>query len=219
MPLSKGFLNKVSIRTVAIVGLCVVSGGGLVFAATPFGRDLLFHAMPLRWTGEATRIAAALRIHEGSAVADVGAGGGALIEELARIAGPSGRAFATERTPEQRQALAVRARNAGLNVLVVEAGEHVTNLPDACCDAVTMRMVMHHVADRQALANDLRRAVRSGGRVGIIDFAPGALPHLAADHGVDPAPIIQAFTTAGFTTEQRDLDWGGRTYLLVFRRP
>jgi ubiquinone/menaquinone biosynthesis C-methylase UbiE len=191
----------------------------LVFAVTPLGRDVLFHAMPLRWTGEAARIAAALQVGEGSAVADVGGGSGALIEALAQIVGPSGRAFVTERTPEQRQAIAARARDAGLNVVVLEAGERVTNLPDACCDAVTMRMVMHHVADPEALANDLRRAIRSGGRVGIIDFAPGALPHLAADHGVDPAPIVQAFTAAGFTTERRDPAWGGRTYLIVFRRP
>lgn len=212
-------LTRVSIRKAAAIGLCVMVGSGLVFAATPLGRDLLFHALPLSWTGEATRIASALHIGQGSAVADVGAGRGALIEALAQIVGPSGRAFATERTPAQREAIANRAQQAGLNVVVLDAGERVTNLPAACCDAVTLRMVMHHVDDRPALASDLFRAVRPGGRVGIIDFAPGALPHLADDHGVDPTPVVEAFTSAGFTTERLDERWGGRTYLIVFTRP
>jgi ubiquinone/menaquinone biosynthesis C-methylase UbiE len=194
-----------------------VLGGGAVFAVTPLGRDLIFHVVPLRWTGEAERLAAALHVRSGSVVADIGAGSGALIVELARMAGPQGRAFASERTPDQRGAIQNRATSAGVAVTTIEAADASTNLPDACCDAITMRMVMHHIADAAAFARDLRRSIRPDGRVGIVDFAPGALPHLADDHGVPPERVVSHFEAAGFEVAARHDDWGGRTYLLVFR--
>jgi ubiquinone/menaquinone biosynthesis C-methylase UbiE len=204
-------------RGVVTTVVAVALGGAAVFAATPLGRDLTFHVLPLRWTGEAGRLAAVLRIGPGSAVADVGAGSGALIVELSRIAGSNGRAFASERTASQRAAIASRARGAGVAVTIVEAADDGTSLPDACCDAITMRMVMHHIADPPAFARDVRRALRPGGRVGIIDFAPGALPHLAADHGVSAAQVIAQFGTAGFEVADRNDHWGGGNYLIVLR--
>ncbi len=206
-----------TLQRLALAGVAVVLGGGAVFAATPFGRDVMFHFVPIAWTGEAARLAAVLGITPGAAVADIGAGNGALITELARIVGPQGRAFATERTADRREAIQSRAVAAAVAVSVIEAGDHATNLPGGCCDAVTMRMVLHHIADPGAFARDLRRAVRDGGRVGIIDFLPGALPHLADDHGVGPDTVVAAFEAAGFETVARDLRWGGRTYLIVFR--
>ena len=137
--------------------------------------------------------------------------------ELSRLVGAEGRALATERTPDQRRRIAFRATAAGVNVTVLEAGERTTGLPDACCDAIVMRMVMHHIADPAAFARDLRRSVRNSGRVGIIDFEPGALPHLARDHGVDPDQVVAHFTAAGFELASREDNWGGRTYLVVFR--
>jgi SAM-dependent methyltransferase len=206
-----------TLRNVALTGLGVLVGSGLVLAATPLGRDVLFHAVPIRWTGEAERLAAALRLAPGGAFADIGAGDGALAVELARHVGSGGRAFATERTSEQRQRIAKRATRAGVALTVIEAADGATNLPDACCDAITMRMVLHHVGEPEPFARDLRRSVRRGGRVGIIDFAPGALPHLADDHGVGADRVIEAFTAAGFVVEASVDRWGGRTFLIVFR--
>jgi ubiquinone/menaquinone biosynthesis C-methylase UbiE len=207
-----------SLKRIALTS-AVVFGGAAVFAVTPLGRDLMHHAVPLRWTDEPARLAAAVRIGPGSRVADIGAGSGALIVEVARIIGPQGRAYATERTPEQRLAISRRAAAAGISVSVIEAADHATNLPEACCDAITLRMVMHHIADPAAFARDLRRSLRPGGRVGIIDFAPGALPHLAHDHGVDSEKMIAHFTAAGFAVERRDPQWGGRTYLVTLFIP
>ena len=93
------------------------------------------------------------------------------------------------------------AREEGLTQLtVVEAAERATNLPTACCSAVDMRNVLHQVDDW------------------VIDFAPGALPHLADDHGAEPDKVVAAFSAAGLRLERRDDRWGGGTYLLAFRR-
>ena len=136
-----------SLRRMALTGIAVVVGGAAVFTATPLGRDLVFHVLPVGWTGEAERLAAALQIGPGTVVADIGAGTGSFIIELSRLVGPEGRALATERTPDQRRRIVVRAAAAGVNVTVLEAAERSTNLPDACCDAIVMRMVMHHIVD------------------------------------------------------------------------
>jgi ubiquinone/menaquinone biosynthesis C-methylase UbiE len=205
-----------SFLRLALIGAGLALGTGAVFAGTRFGRDLVFHVLPIAWTGEADRLAAALNITAGSVIADVGGGNGALIVALAHIVGPHGHAFVSERTAEQRQAIAARAKSAAVAVTTIEAADRATNLPDSCCDAITMRMVMHHIADPGTFAKDLRRAIRPGGRVGIIDFGPGALPHLAGDHGLSPARVVSVFEDAGFRVAARDDNWGGRTYLIVF---
>lgn len=203
-------------KKIAVTSAAVAVGGAAVFAITPLGRDLLVHAVPMRWTGEAARLATALKIGPGTTIADIGAGNGALAVELAAIAGSAGRTFATERTPAQRQRISERAASAGVAVTVLAAPDTATGLPDACCDVITMRMVMHHIGDSAAFARDLKRSLRPGGRVAVIDFAAGALPHLAHDHGVNPQQVIALFTAAGFAVEQRQPQWGGRSYLIVF---
>jgi SAM-dependent methyltransferase len=197
---------------IASIGLLVGVAG---IAFTPLASDLAFHAIPIRWTGEPRRLASALDLRSGDAVAEIGSGGGALIVELAAHVGTEGKAFATERTAHQRDAIAQRARDAGLVVSVLEAPDLTTNLPDGCCDAVVMRLVLHHITDLRTYARSLRRAVKPGGRVAIIDFAPGALPHLADNHGVGADVAVAALREAGFTLASRDDAWGGRTYLLV----
>lgn len=201
------------VRRVAPIGLLIAI---VVFSLTLLGRDLAFHAVPIRWTGEPARLAEILGISPGSEVAELGAGSGALIVELATSVAPGGRAFATERTADQRSAIMKRALDRDVDVVVLAAPDLATNLPDACCDAIVMRMVLHHIADVRLYAHSVRRAVKPGGRVAIIDFAPGALPHLTDSHGVAADRVVEAFGEAGFALTGRDATWGGRTYLVVF---
>src|SRR5688500_13303780 len=109
------------LKKAVLTSLAVVIGGTAVFAATPLGRDLIFQVMPLAWTGEATRLAAELRIGPGSVVADIGAGSGDLIVELSRLVTAEGRAYATEMTTEKLQRINERAKAAGMSVTVISA--------------------------------------------------------------------------------------------------
>jgi predicted methyltransferase len=128
----------------AVVGLA--AGAAVLYVS--FGAFL-----PWREEAEAQRLAALLKLSPGQTVADIGAGGGRFTVAFARVVGSSGRVYATELEAAKRQALADRAAAAGLsNVTVREGAPAATNLPDACCDAIVMRAVYHHLADPTSFA-------------------------------------------------------------------
>lgn len=155
----------------------------------------------------------------GDRIADIGAGDGTLAREIVRIVGPTGRVYATEIDSELRQEIQALASREGFSQLtVVEAHAGATNLPDACCRAVYLRHVLHHIDDWPAFASDLRRTVEPGGILAIIDFPPGAMFSLLDDHTAPPDEVADTFADAGFRLERRIDDWGGSTYLLAFRR-
>jgi ubiquinone/menaquinone biosynthesis C-methylase UbiE len=152
-------------------------------------------------------------------VADIGAGSGALAMEMASLVGSAGQVFATELDPKKRGVIERRISGAfGSNVRAVAASEAETGLPESCCDAIYMRAVFHHVVDPPKFAANVVRALRPGGRVGVIDFAPGTLWFHGADHGVRPASVVTAFQSAGLNVRERVDDWGGGMYLIVFER-
>jgi arsenite methyltransferase len=142
-----------------------------------------------------------------------------MAREIAGAVGADGRLYVTEMSADRRAQLEAMARDQGLSqIVVVAALERGTNLPRDCCDAVYMRNVLHHVGDWPGYARDLAATVRPRGVIAVIDFAPGALPHLTDDHGASPERVVEAFTAAGLRLQRRDDAWGGATYLLVFTR-
>lgn len=178
-----------------------------------------YFAAPFAWTAEPQRLAAALGVGPGMRVADVGAGDGAMAVALAAVVGDGGVVFATELGDTRRQALAERVASAGVgNVRVVVAGARDPGLPETCCHGVYLRTVFHHAEDPEEFAAALARTVRPGGRIAVIDFGPGTLWFHGAGHGVRQADVVAAFAAAGWRVHQRDDDWGGGLFLLVFER-
>ena len=203
---------------VVLLGL----GGGATFLYAAFGAFL-----PWREEAEVGRLATLLGVTPGQQIAEIGAGTGRFTVALARRVRPNGHVFSTELNPAQRDAIAARAADAGLsNVTVVEGTPAATNLPDACCDALVMRAVHHHIQDPPAFVGSLARAVRPGGSVAVIDFEPGALwfhdgppdGSRRPGHGVSRADAITAFRAAAFTVREEVLDWSGPLWLVVFTR-
>jgi SAM-dependent methyltransferase len=196
-----------------LVGLVVMTGVAALLWR--FG----YFAAPFAWTEEPARLAAALGLEAGMEVADVGAGSGGLAVAMASIVGPEGVVYATELTDEARAAIARRVSSAGAgNVRVVTAEAYATGLAPASCDALYLRAVFHHVVDRPRFAAALARAVRPGGRIAIIDFAPGTLWFHGTDHGVSPGEVEAAFAAIGWRVRERNDGWGGGLFLRVFEQ-
>jgi ubiquinone/menaquinone biosynthesis C-methylase UbiE len=199
---------KLVVIVVAAVGLGAVSA-----IVWKFG----FFAAPYSWTREPARLAALLGVGPGHRVADIGAGDGSMALEMARIVGPSGTVFASELTPEKRALIEARRREpGGQPIRVVTGAPDHTRLPAGCCDAVYLRAVFHHIEQQSLFARDIAAAVRPGGRIAIVDFAPGSLWFHGADHGVTPVAVTAAFAGTACRPLRHIDQWGGGMFLQLF---
>ena len=122
---------------------------------------------------EMARLKQVLALKPGMSVADVGAGKGELTLALAAEVRPSGHVFSTEIDPESLEQIRAAVAEAKLdNVTVVQAQGRDTGLPANCCDAILLRRVYHHLTAPADTDASLLRAVRPGGVLAVIDFAP-----------------------------------------------
>ena len=137
-----------------------------------------------------------LQLTPTSRVADVGAGDGYLTRPLAGLLS-DGYVYATEIDLARLETLRRRLSERGLdNVTLLEGGVEDTNLPPSCCDAIVLRRVYHHLTAPAAFVEDLVRALRPGGRLLVIDFAPDGwrrllptptgVPANRGGHGIHP---------------------------------
>src|SRR3954451_20671951 len=113
-------------------------------------------------------------IERGAEVIDVGAGLGGPARFLADRYGA--RMTAVEPTKRFRDACAELTRRADLEELVRTVDGTATELPvaDASMDVAWMQAVAISVADKHAMARELRRVLRPGGRLAFFDsFARG----------------------------------------------
>lgn len=171
---------------------------------------------------DAARLVEVLGVGASSTVADVGAGSGELTVRMAHVVETNGRVYSTDINPERLKEIRQAVEKAGLqNVTVVEGGSARTNLPDECCDAIFMRHVYHHLGDPQEMNASLRRSLKPGGRVAVVDFAPDtgrSAPPGRRDsgkaHGVSPETVIEELSEGGFVNV-RQLAWPSSGYFLV----
>ncbi|HSL20534.1 MAG TPA: methyltransferase domain-containing protein [Vicinamibacterales bacterium] len=172
-----------------------------------------------------------LAIKPGTTVADVGAGFGAWTMALSKVVGANGRVYATEIGAAQLAALREAVERERLtNVTVVEATAANVNLPPACCDAILIRDVYHHVTNPEQMVRGVTAALKPGGRLAVMDFPPRAnsevpkgVPANRRGHGV-PAEIVESEFGAVLTRIRTIPDWSPESqpaslYLVLFQKP
>ena len=151
------------------------------------------------------QLADVLQLKPGMTVADVGVGGGAFTVVFGKWIG-SGHVYATDITESALRTTREYAKKEGLtNVTVIEGGADRTNLPAACCDALFMRDVYHHVTAVEAFNKSLYESLKPGGRLAILDFRPRpgskvfpGVPENRGGHGIAPNLIEDELKAAGF---------------------
>ncbi|MFN8612359.1 MAG: class I SAM-dependent methyltransferase [Vulcanimicrobiota bacterium] len=114
-----------------------------------------------------------LQLRPGQVVADLGAASGYFSRPLARKLGPGGWVFAIEVEPGFFPPLHQLAAQAGVsNIATVLASFDDPHLPDESTDLVFICDTLHHIEGRPAYYEKLKRALKPGGRIAVVDFFP-----------------------------------------------
>ena len=178
---------------------------------------------------EVRRLGQAMGWKAGQSIGDVGAGRGEIGIAAAAAVGKMGRVYLTELDEEKRKALESEVKSRGLaNILVLQAAEKQTNLPNECCDGIVLRRVYHHLTAPAEMDASLLRSLKPGGELAVIDFAPRkwlsetdpvkGVPANRGGHGIPKNILIEELTTAGFKVDKVFDDWPDG-YCVVFRKP
>jgi SAM-dependent methyltransferase len=138
----------------------------------------------------------ALALPSDAAVADIGSGTGYFAVRLARAV-PQGRVYGADLEPDMVRFLNERAAKERLpNLTSHGAAPDDPRLP-APVDLVLVVDTYHHIGDRARYFSRLRKALKPGARVAIIDFKPDS--PVGPRHGrIAAAQVDAEMARAGF---------------------
>ena len=172
-----------------------------------------------------------LGLHAGDTVADVGTGVGHLLPYIVRRIGSSGTIFAVDIYPEFLDKVRKRIAAADWrNVHPVLGTERDPKLPATGLDGAIFLDAYHHLDYPEAMLQGVRRALKSDGRLFIIDYYrsrpnPSAnLDEVRRHIRLDRDDVVKEIEAQGFKlTKQWDhmpFSWSQTsfTYVLVFTK-
>jgi len=145
-------------------------------------------------------LVAALDLAPGQTVADLGAGTGYFSPYLSQAVGANGTVLAVEVEPTLVAHLRLRAERERLgNLVPVLASFDNPRLPAAGIDVLLVADTYHHLDHRTVYLPQLRRALRPGGRVVVVDWKAGVLPQgPPPDHKLARDQVVAEMQAAGF---------------------
>jgi SAM-dependent methyltransferase len=151
----------------------------------------------------------ALDLHESQVAADLGSGSGYFALKLGAALGRPGRVLAVDIRREPLLFLRIRGLLCGRhNIRAVLGDLDDPHLPASALDAVLVADTYHELTDRAAILDHLFRALKSGGRLVIVDPTPGAGaedgPETATHHYERPVTAETELRGAGFAILDRD---------------
>jgi SAM-dependent methyltransferase len=162
----------------------------------------------------------ALKIKAGETVADIGAGAGYTSLRLARRVGPTGQVLATDVQTQMLAMLADNARAAGLkNIKAIRATQTDTRLPEGKVDLALMVDVYHEASDPEALLRGLKKALKPGGRLVLVEFR-GEDPEvpIKPEHKMTVPQVRRELEPQGFTFKE-SLEFLPWQHIIIFEKP
>lgn len=137
-------------------------------------------------------------------VADLGCGPGVFALAFARAC-PQGVVCAVDIEPLQLDRLREHLRADGIeNVLPVLASADTAHLPPGRFDLLFVGDTYHHFEDRMDYMRALRRALRPGGRLALLEYKPGDLPvGPPAERKLAPGQLEDELRAAGWRLDAR----------------
>jgi ubiquinone/menaquinone biosynthesis C-methylase UbiE len=145
-------------------------------------------------------LVAALALTPGMTIADLGAGTGYFSRYLSRAVGDTGTVFAVDTEPNLVAHLRERAEQEHTaNVIPVLASFDDARLPRGAIDLVLIVDTFHHLDHRLEYLQRLRRALKPGGRVVIVDWQAKDLPvGPPLEHKIARDQVVGEMRAAGY---------------------
>ena len=160
----------------------------------------------------------ALKLKKGEVLADIGAGSGYFTLRLAHHVGAKGRVYAVDISAEMIVHLNRRIRDFKLkNVVTILAAPDDPLLPDASIDRFFICDTWHHVENRAHYLGLLRKMLKRGGEVVMIDFKKEKTPvGPPLEMRIDRADLVREMEAHGFrlAAEHTFLPY---QYFLIFK--
>jgi SAM-dependent methyltransferase len=118
------------------------------------------------------RLAALVDLGPGESVLDVGCGTGSLVLASKRRVGPTGMVTGVDASPEMIERARRKATNKGEGIHFEVANVESLPFPYETFDVVLSTLMMHHLPRpmRERCASEMRRVLRPGGRLLVVDF-------------------------------------------------
>ena len=145
-------------------------------------------------------VIAALGLKRGEIIADIGAGSGYFSFRFARHIGDAGRVYAADISPDMIVHMNRQIRESKLNnVVTVLSVPDDPLLPAVAIDRFFICNTWHHIEKKDSYLGLMKRMLKPGGQVVIIDYKKKELP-------VGPPPemkigrreVVQQFESNGF---------------------
>ena len=162
-----------------------------------------------------SRVIDALGLKSGMVVADIGAGTGYFSMRLAKVS-PGLTVYAADIEPKMVEHLTHRATGEKLsNVTAVLASASSPNLPKPV-DVVLVVDTYHHIGSRAAYFRELKKSLKPGGRVAIVDFRKDSPEGPPVEFRFTAEQIEAEMKQAGYALDRKH-DFLPRQHYLIFR--
>ncbi len=141
-----------------------------------------------------------LHIREGQAIADIGSGGGYFTLAFARKAGKTGHVYAVDIKRKYLNFIRHLSEQAGLdNIIFVVAGKDEINLSEANLDLIFARNVFHHLPEPSSYFANLKKYLKPGGKVAIIEHKKKGFGFVALfGHYTSQDAVVREMEEAGY---------------------
>ena len=153
------------------------------------------------------QLAELARLQAGESVLDVGCGTGSLAIAAKRRVGAAGAVCGIDASPAMIARATKKAQKQRLDIQFQLAIAEALPFPDSHFDVALSTVMLHHLsrAARRQCATEIRRVLKPGGRVLVVDFGPpsrrhGLLSHLHRHGHTKLQDILELMTAAGLRT-------------------
>jgi len=141
-----------------------------IWTGSPLGPDGSFEDPNREYTLRLPDVFDAMNIKQGSAVADIGAGGGWLSVRLAKRVGEDGTVYAEEILKKYTDFIDKRAQKAGLkNIKTILGTTTDPKLPESTLDAAIILNAYHEFELPLVMLRQIKASLKPGGRLGFIE--------------------------------------------------